>query len=105
MTRFTITACFIGIAAGLFSVAPAHAKFRPPAQSKTHSFGNAEQKVTPKYVRETLRSDGSKSYVYGQHIDKNGKVIGDHGHSVVGADGKLKYARTPGGVILKDDKK
>ena len=75
------------------------------AKSKDYTFGKPTQQVTPKYVRETQRSDGKRSVVYGNQRDpKTGKVTGPHGHSV-SKNGKIEYARTPGGKVLTDDRK
>ena len=80
---------------------------RPPATSKPYEFGKPTQNIKPRFARESIRSDGSKSIVYGQTLDKQtGRIIDkQHGHSVVDKTGKLVYARTAKGKVLLDDRK
>ena len=88
-----------------FSVA-AKPSLRLPAKSTTYELGKPTQNIKPRYVRESIRSDGSKSIIYGQTIDKHRKIIDKlHGHSVVDKNGKLVYSRTQQGTVLLDDQK
>lgn len=72
--------------------------------SKTYTFGKPTQNITPRHVRETQRSDGKTSRVYGNSVDSKGRVTGPHGHSVSDSGGKPVYHRTIGGKVLYDDK-
>lgn len=108
MKILNLTAAMLVMALGFTTVAEAKKPTlpRPPAKSITYVFGKPTQNIKPRYVRESTRSDGSKSYVSGQTIDKNGKIIDkQHGHSVVDKNGKLVYARTEKGKVLLDDRK
>jgi hypothetical protein len=109
MKILNLTAVMLVIALGFTTVAEAKKPTitRPPATSKTYEFGKPTQNIKPRFARESIRSDGSKSIVYGQTIDKKtGRIIDkQHGHSVVDKNGKLVYARTAKGKILLDDRK
>lgn len=109
MKILNLTAVVLAIALGFTTVAEAKKSTpaRPPATSKTYEFGKSTQNIKPRFARESIRSDGSKSIVYGQTIDKKTGRIMDkpHGHSVVDKNGKLSFARNAKGVVLFDDKK
>lgn len=109
MKVLNLTAVLLVMALGFTTVAEAKKLMpvRPPATSKTYEFGKPTQNIKPRFVRESIRSDGSKSIVYGQTIDKKTGRITDklHGHSVVDKNGKLVYARTEKGKVLLDDRK
>jgi hypothetical protein len=108
MKILNLTAVMLVMALGFTTVAEAKkpTPARPPATSKTYEFGKPTQNIKPRFARESIRSDGSKSIVYGQTIDKNGRITDKpHGHSVVDKNGKLSFARNAKGVVLFDDKK
>lgn len=73
--------------------------------SKTFSFGSSTQIVKPKFAREVVRPDGSRSIVFGQQSDSTGKIVGAHGHTVLNKNGSMAYSRTQGGRVILDDKK
>lgn len=99
-TNFILILALCTVSAGQ---ALAKAKFNSAA--RTFLLGKSTQNVKPRYVREATRPDGSKTYVYGQQLDSNGKVTGPHGHTVMAPNGKTVYARTPGGHVIIDDNK
>ena len=47
------------------------------------------------YVKETLRDDGTKSIVYGENIDSNGRIGDPHGHIAFTKDNVIDYVRSP----------
>lgn len=63
---------------------------------RDYTVGKPTQKVTPREMKETVRSDGSRSVVTGQQRDSSGRITGPHTHSVV-RDGKVEYSRTARG--------
>lgn len=63
------------------------------------SFGKSTQSVTPSWAKQSTRSDGASSTVFGRS-DGGGK----HGHSVV-RSGKVVYSRTIGGNVVANKKK
>ena len=87
MKILNLTAVMLVMALGFTTVAEAKKPMpaRPPATSKTYEFGKPTQNIKPRFARESIRSDGSKSIVYGQTLDKQtGRIIDkQHGHSVV----------------------
>ncbi len=107
MKVLNLTVVMLVMALGIATVTEAKIQkpSRPVAKSTTYEMGKPGQKVTPRYIRESIRSDGSKSYVFGQKINEKGKIIGKHGHSTRNADGTLSYSRTQNGVVVFDDKK
>ncbi len=54
--------------------------------------------VKPSEVKGVERPDGKLSITYGTERDSNGKITGDHGHTVVNETGDIDYARTQGGT-------
>lgn len=55
--------------------------------------------VTPKHVKVTTRPDGKESIVYGNDRNSNGKITGDHGHTVRSEDGRVEYSRSKDGTV------
>lgn len=78
------------------------AKSAAKATSKTYDLG---KNVKSRYVRESIRPDGSKSVIYGQQLNERGRITKPHGHGVQNSDGKLGYSRTIGNKVVKDDRK
>jgi hypothetical protein len=58
--------------------------------------------VSPSEIKVTDRPDGKTSIVYGNERDNNGRIVGDHGHTVIGRDGKIDHARTQKGTVIED---
>lgn len=99
------------MALGFFAAAaPAAAKLgagkaavikTPLHSSKSYDFG---KNVTPRYARETKRSDGKSSIVYGnkKSATQPGKIGKPHGHTVCAPSGTIDYARTPRGQVRVD---
>lgn len=74
----------------------------PKGQLPQSKFYDLGPNVTPRYVKETVRTDGSTSIVYG-NTPKGSSAVGDpHGHSVVLGD-TLQYSRTVSGKVLHDN--
>ena len=57
--------------------------------------------VTPRFVTEAVRDDGKRSVVYGNQAE-NGRIVGQHGHTVIDSSGQIDYARTISQNVLKD---
>jgi hypothetical protein len=73
--------------------------------SKIYEFGKPTQQVTPRYIKESTRPDGSKTVVFGNTKSKPDKIGNPHGHTVRNPAGSLAYSRTIGGKVIYDDKK
>ena len=64
-------------------------------KSADYVVGKPTQKVTPRYMKETIRPDGSVSVVTGQTRAPNGKIGDPHSHSIV-KNGQVQSSRTQG---------
>ena len=91
----------LSVGALLFSAGVLAKGKKPKLKSKDYSVGKATQDVTPKELRETTRTDGSKSFVTGKLRNAKGKIIGPHTHSVV-RNGVIVFSRTRGGKHVVD---
>lgn len=58
--------------------------------------------VSPSEIKVTTRDDGKTSIVYGKGRDESGRITGDHGHTIIGRDGKTDFARTQKGIVIED---
>lgn len=76
------------------------AKHLPKGQSRFFDLG---KNVKPRFVRESVRPDGSRSVVYGNTPGGTDRIGKPHGHSVRQPDGRPEYARTIGGRVLFDN--
>jgi hypothetical protein len=61
-------------------------------------------KTKPSEVRQETHPSGRKDTYYGNQRSADGRVDKPHGHTVQSPDGKIQYARTPEGRVLKDAK-
>ncbi len=65
------------------------------------SFG---KQTTPSEVRQITHPSGRKDTYYGATRNSDGSIGRPHGHTVQHPSGRIEYARTNGGVVLKDAK-
>jgi hypothetical protein len=61
--------------------------------------------MKPREVRQITYPSGRKDTFYGNQRRVNGSIVGRHGHVVQGPDGKVEYARTMRGTVLKNTKR
>jgi hypothetical protein len=74
----------------------------PPSKTVINSSYGAKTK--PSEVRQETHASGRKDTYYGNSRSTDGKIGKPHGHTVQSSDGKIQYARTPEGRVLKDTK-
>ena len=58
--------------------------------------------VKPSEIKVIERQDGKTSIVYGTERDEKDQITGAHGHTVIGQDGEIDFARTMGGETRID---
>lgn len=61
--------------------------------------------MKPRETRQITYPSGRKDTFYGNKRRADGSIAGRHGHVVQGPDGKIEYARTMRGTVLKDSKR
>lgn len=59
--------------------------------------------VSPSEIKVSARPDGKTSVVYGNQRNESGKIVGQHGHTVISQDGRIDYARTQGQTVKQDN--
>jgi hypothetical protein len=96
--------------AAICAHSPAFAKPKvnkaPAAQgSKVTKDFTMPKNVKPREIRQETHPSGRKDTYAGQKRNPDGSIARPHGHTIQRADGRIEYARTPGGKELKKSEK